>query len=419
MSKIITLAGAALAAVTLLPPSAHAQTETTFYTFRLPKGARPVAGMIHEGGILYGTTLQGGALGGGTVFRLSSKTGLEVVLHSFSGGSGGDGSGPNSSLLYLNGLLYGTTASGGAAPFGGGTVFTVNPTTGAETVLYSFAGGTDGEGPTGALIHVDGVLYGTTTYGGGAGCGAGLGCGTVFRLKPPGAAGGAWTETVLHRFSGSRDGERPGGLTYLNGFIFGTTTFGGSSRLGGTIFRVEAASGVESVLYYFKGGADGAEPNGGLISHNGFLFGTTGIGGFHGPGFCSSGCGTVFKVNPSTGSETVLHSFTGGADGAEAFTYEPNTLTFQGGSLYGATAGGPPEYCFGYGCGTVYKLDPTTGAKSVLYNFTGGADGDGPNGGLVYLNGALYGTTFDGGAGPATCVKQKAGGCGVVFKLTP
>jgi uncharacterized repeat protein (TIGR03803 family) len=113
----------------------------------------------------------------------------EGVIYSF--GYGSDGANPDSSLINIGGTLYGTTYQGGGSGcvggYGCGTVFAVT-TSGTESMLYSFGGGSDGEYPDGALLDVGGTLYGTTVDGGGPGCG-GSGCGTVFAVTTSGAEG--------------------------------------------------------------------------------------------------------------------------------------------------------------------------------------------------------------------------------------
>jgi uncharacterized repeat protein (TIGR03803 family) len=182
-----------------------------------------------------------------------------------------------------------------------GTVFKIDPTTGAEAVLHSFTGGSDGDRPVAGLIDVGGTLYGTTLDGGIANRG------TVFMIDPTTGA-----KAVLHSFRGrDGDGDRPAaGLIDVGGTLYGTTLVGGVHG-GGTVFKIDPATGAEAVLHSF-GGSGGRFPQAGLIHFGGRLYGTTGNGGSHG---CSEGCGTVFKINPSTGAEKVLHSFTGGSDG--------------------------------------------------------------------------------------------------------
>jgi uncharacterized repeat protein (TIGR03803 family) len=169
------------------------------------------------------------------------------------------------------------------------------------TVLHSF-NGVDGVNPyAGLVIGKNGTLYGTT-YGGGAPPGIG---GTVFQLTPPAKIGGDWTETVLHSFAGDSDGANPaaGLVIGKDGTLYGTTQYGGTSNLG-TVFQLTPPTKVggtwsETVLHSFAGGSDGANPVAGLvIGQNGALYGTTTLGGV--PYTCGlgPGCGTVFEVTP-------------------------------------------------------------------------------------------------------------------------
>jgi uncharacterized repeat protein (TIGR03803 family) len=170
-----------------------------------------------------------------------------------------------------------------------------------ETVLHSFTG-SDGAFPLAGLIADSaGNLYGTTVSGGTGGCSQGAGCGVVFKVSPSG------TETVLYSFTGGSDGAFPeaGLIADRAGNLYGTTNRGGGSG-GGVVFKL-SSSGTETVLYSFTGGSDGRNPQAGLIADSaGNLYGTTEGGG--------SGNGVVFKLSLG-GTETVLHSFTG-SDGA-------------------------------------------------------------------------------------------------------
>jgi uncharacterized repeat protein (TIGR03803 family) len=168
-----------------------------------------------------------------------------------------------------------------------------------------------------------------------------------------------------------------------------------------------------NVLYNFTGGTDGGYPSDAVVQDTaGNLYGTTGVGGDLNCTF--GGCGVVFEVDTS-GTETVLHSFTGGTTDGEA----PNApvLRDNKGNLYGTTVSGGGTGCDGYGCGVVFKIDHA-GKETILYSFAGGTtDGCGPEQGLVMdKSGNLYGTTFECGASGSGC-----GGyaCGTVFKLTP
>jgi uncharacterized repeat protein (TIGR03803 family) len=376
--------------------SAHAQTYKVLYSFKgVPDGREPYAGVVQDpAGNLYGTTLEGGSSGYGTVFKLSG-TGKETVLHSFTGSP--DGSGPYAGVVQdPAGNLYGTTFNGGnfscGQGLGCGTVFKVSKS-GKQIVLHTFTGGRDGANPTGGLIlDANGNLYGTSTYGGDLSCveqEQRAGCGTVFKLSKSGE------ETVLYAFTGGSDGANPTGGLILdaNGNLYGTTSYGGHlSYECGTVFKL-SKSGKKTVLHRFTGKADGGFPYGGVIMDaKKNLYGTTTYGG--------SGFGTVFKISPA-GNETVLYNFKGGSDGLGPYS---GVIQDPQGNLYGTQYQGGS-----FGGGTVWKLSKT-GRKTVLHAFTDGADGGAPYAGVTRdAKGNLYGTAIGNGAF----------GYGVVFEITP
>jgi uncharacterized repeat protein (TIGR03803 family) len=321
------------------------------------------------------------------------------VVHAFQGGS--DGAQPAVSVRDRAGNLYGVTGDGGGDGCGGsgcGTVFKLS-SSGAEAVLYNFAGGADGYYPGSVTMDKDGDLYGTTYYGGGKGC-DGNGCGTVFRLAPDG------TKTVLHVFKNGNDGALPeGDLVNVGGSFYGTTTEGGIKNCGpyncGIVFKVDASDKL-TVVHRFAGGNDGAYPGTGLTADSaGNLYGTTALGG---SSDCEgSGCGTVFKVAPD-GSETVVYAFHGGTDGSGPTS---SLLRDSSGNLYGTTAVGGSSNCQGFGCGTVFRIG-ADGTERVLYAFTGLSDGSWPWGNLAMdAKGNLFGMTDVGGESS-----------GVIFKLS-
>jgi uncharacterized repeat protein (TIGR03803 family) len=367
---------------------AQAQTETVLHSFTgQPDGEYPSAALVlNAKGTLYGTTDGGGAYGSsaGTVFEVT-PSGIETVLYNF-GAQDGDGSNPAAGLLRADGAFYGTTLTGGPNSFG--TLFKVT-SAGRETVLASFTDEDGGGYPEGNLIRDHaGNLYGTNSgYNGGYGNGA------VFQVTPSG------TLAILYKFSGGADGLCPyGGLVRdSDGNLYGTTYRGGASGEG-TVFEI-TPDGNETVLHSFTGEPDGSLPAAGLLRDaNGNLYGTTTGGG--------NGYGTVFKVT-KTGVETVLYSFKGGADGY----YPVATLVRDAkGNLYGTTVFGGT-----HGDGTVFKVTKT-GVETVLYSFTGGADGNEPDAGVVFdKQGNLFGTTVNGGISNSHCPD----GCGVVFKIVP
>lgn len=313
-----------------------------------------------------------------------------TVLYSF--GLGADGDEPGGGLVRdAAGNLYGTTYYGGsnACQDGCGTIFELNAN-GEYSVLYRFGGQPDGENPDAGLIRdAAGNLYGTTNIGGA------FRGGTVFKLDPTGK------ETVLHSFAAEPDGSYPVAslVRDAKGNLYGTTLFGGDatcySPIGcGTVFRVDT-SGHETVLHAFAGGADGELPAAPLVRDSaGNLYGTADSGGAY-------AAGVIFKLD-STGKETVLYSFAGGtSDGSNPF----GGLVTVGNKVYGTTG-----YGGAYGFGTVYEIDERTGKERLVYSFMGGADGKLPSTGLVRDKaGNLYGATEEGGGGRI--------GNGTVFKV--
>jgi uncharacterized repeat protein (TIGR03803 family) len=325
-------------------------------------GYGPHSGLLDVNGMLYGTTESGGQPASGCAYYSScgtvysvSTSGAEKVLYAFKGGS--DGAYPAANLIDVNGTLYGTTSLGGTGYRG--TVFSVT-TSGAEKVLHSFTGGSDGAQPLAELIDVKGVLFGTTFEGGM--CKYDKGCGTVFTVTLAGA------EKVLYTFQGGPQGGFPSsGLVDVNGMLYGTTRYGGHYNHHhdslciqnggcGTVYRL-STKGAEKVLHSFTSGSDGAVPEADLVAVNGVLYGTTPQGGGT-ASLCLTGdgsCGTVYSITPD-GTETVLYRFTGATDGWMPLA----PLTNLNGTLYGTTYHGGKRDTFrhGYGLGTVFALKP-------------------------------------------------------------
>lgn len=343
------------------------QTYTVLHQFNFGNGdgVFPAANVVRDpAGNLYGTTRNGGALAGGTVFKIDSS-GNETVLHNF---SNLDGYSPSGNLILdPSGNLYGTTTFGGA--YGAGTVFEMDPS-GNETVLHNLSY-TEGGYPFAGLVRDQaGNLYGTTVYGGAGGMG------TVFEISASG------NFMVLHNFAGGvTDGANPfaGLVLDANGNLYGVTYNGGASGMG-TVFKIDTSLNA-TTLYSFTGGNDGANPYGGLaLDSAGDIYGTTYDGG-------ASGFGTVFKLDPS-GNETTLHTF-GSTDGANPYGGVSLDAT---GNLYGTTFYGGSA-----GVGDVFKVDPS-GNFTVLHTFNA-TDGAQPYAGiLVDSSGNLYGATTYGGS---------------------
>jgi uncharacterized repeat protein (TIGR03803 family) len=389
-----------LLGIIAVPPSAQGQTFSVLYTFSsIADGVTPDGLTVDAAGNLYGTTLGGGVEGEGTVFKLDT-TGTKTVLYQF--GELPDGHWPVGVVRDSAGNLYGATERGGSSCFFGdgcGTVFKLDAS-GNETVLHRFGRGSDGRFPNGVIRDAVGNLYGTTLAGGIPSL-CGDGCGTVFKVDASGKG------SVLYRFKGSADGGIPGGGVILDaaGNLYGTTGTGGANTYG-TVFKLDA-NGKLTVLHSFTVN-EGCFAEASLLRDTaGNLYGTTdGCGKF--------GDGTVFKVAPS-GKTTVLHTFTGGPDGG--FPGGP-VVQDKAGNLYGsATFGGSlispicrlPETT-APGCGVVFKID-TTGQYTVLHAFEG-TDGQWVGGVILDAAGNLYGTASDGDI-------PTGGVYGTVFKIEP
>lgn len=307
-----------------------------------------------------------------------------TVAYSFS--SQTDGGQPYAQLVHDEaGNAYGTAAIGGepnsCGGEGCGVVFKITKN-GHYSVLYTFIGGTDGANPwSGLLRDAAGNLYGTTEAGGSASAG------TVYELSPSGQ------KTILYNFQGGNDGAYPfAALTADSaGNLYGTTYKGGTSGFG-TVYKISSAG--ETVLYSFKGGADGQYPYASVVRDPaGNLYGTT-----LGDGFATYG--TLYRLTPA-GKETVVHTFTGGADGG--FPFYGGLIRDPAGNLYGTTSYGGAFTFFG----TVFKMS-TAGQYGVLYSFSGRTDGGQPNTSVIRdAAGNLYGATVSGGAL----------GHGTIFKL--
>lgn len=386
----------------------------TFSYGSAPQGAlaRDAAGNI------YGTTGEGGyhclpGDGCGIVWKLSlnpNGTWTSGVIHAF---LGPDGAYPVGGVITdAAGNLYGTTREGGdksvcptSNSYGCGTVFELSPNKDGKWIfseLHQFEL-SDGAFPVGRLtFDAAGNLYGTTEQGG-------TGSGVVFRLELN--SGGTWTESIIHNFTGT-DGDSPqAGVTFDKvGNLYGTTTAGGANS-GGTVFKLapnsEEGTWTESVLYSFytlPNGADGWAPTSDLtFDMAGNLYGTTRAGGT-GPYVG----GTVFKLALKPGgdwTESVLHSFKGGAPGLVDGNSPEVGVTFDAtGNLYGTTYAGGLT-----GDGIVFKLTPATSSwdYAIIHEFSGlGARPLTPI--LLDPAGHLYGTTWTGSSNP-----------GLVFEITP
>jgi uncharacterized repeat protein (TIGR03803 family) len=350
-------------------------TLTTLHTFFLSDGAYPYAGLIQgTDGNLYGTTYGGGANGSGTVFKINTSGSTFTTLYSFGPYPHSDGANPYAGLIQgADGYLYGTTTYGGASSYG--AIFRVDTNGSTFTTLHSFAV-SDGTNPVADLIQgTDGYLYGTTLAGGASGSG------TIFKIDTNGS-----TLTTLHSFAGS-DGydARAGLIQGRDGYLYGTTYKGGANDYG-TIFKIDTTGSTLTTLHDFAS-SDGANPNAGLIQGaDGYLYGTTVYGG-------TNNYGTTFKIDTTGSTFTVLHNFAG-SDGALPYA---GLIQGTDGDLYGTTYQGGSGGCTN-GCGTIFKIDTTGTTLTTLHSFAYYTDGGYPQAGLIQgTDGNLYGTTYGGG----------------------
>ncbi len=408
----------ALGILLAVGPAAAQVTDTVLNDFVGVNGSQVLAGLIFDqAGNLYGTTATGG-LGSGTVYELSPAVGggwTETVLYKF-GSRTKDGANPYSGVVFdAAGNLYGTTLQGGL--HGKGTIYRLSPASGGgwtEAILHSFGLGTDGVNPVAAPVIVGGNLYGTTYYGGANNtcpfAGKTYSCGTAYELSSSGVY------SVIHNFSNVNDGYfAVAGLTPdANGNLFGQVLYGGLYG-GGILYELIPANGTwtEKAIHPWgrvhDGRLDGAQCYGTLVFDTaGNLWGTSTIGGTHG------GLGTVFRFNQNAQGwdETSVHGFGNPGDGSYPYA---GFVINPAGHLFGTTYKGGAS-----GDGIVYEIIPLqVGFEyKLLYSFTGKTDG-GLVAAPVILDGAgnLYGTTVWGGD-PTHCLTASPAGCGVVFEIS-
>jgi uncharacterized repeat protein (TIGR03803 family) len=386
------------ALILMVSRSAHAQTETTLYSFcttggeSCTDGAHPTSRLTFDGkGNLFGTTSYGGQ-GYGTVFELSPNGNSgwnETVLYTFTGGA--DGANPYLSYVLFDkvGNIYGTASNGGA--YGYGVVFELSPVGASwtETVLYSFAGGADGAAPeNGLVMDSKGNLYGVTASGGSL-------YGTVFELSQ---SGDGWKEEVIYNLYS--DGA--GLIMDATGNIFGASAW--------TVFELSpngSGGWNPTVIYTFKAQfGQSPNPQGTLVFDSaGNLYGTT-------AGNLNTAYGKVYKLSPSESGQwtyQTIYNF----EGDDCSRYQAGVVLDAAGNIYGTGACGGPDFT-----GTVFGLSgppDSTGKYQERFNWTfDGADGADPMGSLILDSaGHLYGTTSTGGP-----LGDGSGG-GVVFEVIP
>ncbi|MDP9170035.1 MAG: hypothetical protein M3N54_05425 [Acidobacteriota bacterium] len=361
---IIRLLTARLAAISLLgiPAAERSVAQTYSLLLNADSVSSTFTAPLTSGtdGNFYGTASQGRSYG--TIFRIT-RSGALSTLHAF---NNTDGATPVGGVIFgTDGLLYGSTTSGGAN--GAGTVYKIS-TTGTFTSLYSFSATSDGASPAGKLVQgSDSNFYGVTFQGGANGCGS------IFQITPAG------TYTVLHQMVCHTDGGNPrDGLILANdGYFYGTASAGGSHS-SGTVFKV-AADGTFTVMHNFAT-SEGYAPYATVMqASDGLFYGTTFQGG-------SAGNGTVFTM-AADGAVSTLHTFIGNEG------RNPAAPLIEGadGNFYGtAYHGGDAIY------GTVFAMN-RNGVVTRLHSFTG-SDGQYPQAPVTENPaGTFYGTTYQGG----------------------
>ena len=338
-------------------------------------------------GAFYGTSWGGGNAYRGTVYRISPEDGEGQVLHEFAGGAS-DGATPYGGVIEgSDGVLYGTAVQGGTANLG--IIYKLNKDGSGFAILRSFVQASNGGYyPYGRLIEgSDGLLYGTTTFGGSGGYG------TIFRIN---RNGGSYS--VFRNFLGGNDGAYPyaGVVEGSDGLLYGVTANGGGSDRG-IVFRIRRGGGDFTVLRRFTGSEGGRNPYGRLlIGDDGVLYGTTSNGG-------RSDSGMVFRVARNGSDYQSLYEFDGSS--AEGINALGGLSEGPEGQLYGTTVFGGQ-----WGMGTLFRLNKDGTAFSVHHHFKGELGGGAnPSGELAKgTDGLLYGTSRAGGIG-----------CGTIYRLVP
>lgn len=367
---------------------ARAQTFTTLHSFNAATdGSGPQGVLVLQSNVLYGTTESRGAANGGTIFSVTTNGDSFTVMHSFT--SSTDGSASVAGLTLANNILYGVAQIGGSG--NNGTMFAINTDGTGFIVKHAFSASvsntnSEGANPQAGMVLVLDRLFGGAAYGGA------LDEGAIFNIRTNGGMRSGYT------FTGGSDGASPmGALIFSGGTLYGTASTGSGSY--GTVFSVSTNGTSFTTLHTFTGATgpnltnnDGIFPETGLVLSGNTLYGTASQGG-------SAGHGTLFSVNTDGTGFTVLHTFTGGSDGASPH----GDLILANNTLYGtASSGGVSNN------GTIFSIYVNGTGFTVLHTFTDGSDGGNPWGGLLLTDNTLYGSTIGGGSY----------GAGTVYSLT-
>ena len=309
-----------------------------------PDGLNPTSNLVSIGSILYGTTSAGGDLtnDAGIIFSYDTMSTTYTILHTFQDGTiSNDGVNPQAALINISGVLYGTTSAGGDLTNNAGIIFSYDTMSTVYNILHTFQDTsgplllTDGAYPQAALIYISGVLYGTTNTGG-------LyttpiwtnGTGIIFSYDTMSAL-----YTILYNFGDATSSGVTGvlptsALVNISGVLYGTTSAGGSSTDDGVLFRYNMSSNIYTVLHTFNDIAsnDGSTPYGDLLNVSGVLYGTTAING-------SNGYGTIFTYDIIHGTYTSINNFNNARQSMGGLIYTASSSSvlygtaFHGGTL--------------------------------------------------------------------------------------
>jgi uncharacterized repeat protein (TIGR03803 family) len=354
---------------------ARAQTYTVLHNFTgYPTDAsEPYNYLTVSGSMIYGPTTNGGTRGGGAIISINPSNNSYNLVYSQQGN--GDELFPYGGFAPSGSLLYGTSKAGGAN--GDGTIYSFNPASNAEHVVYSFTGSSTANG---SLVGEGSLFYGTALGGDG----------TIYSFNPANNN----VATVYTFTGGTSDGASPTGdgpLVASGALLYGETNSGGANG-DGVIYSFNTLNNSTNILHSFSGSSgDGYPTNQGLIGSGTVLYGTTSGGG-------ANGAGVIFSYDTSDNQFNMLASLPAG--------FDPEGSLVQSGSiLYGMSEqGGANDY------GSIYSFDTSDDSLTILHSFDL-TDGESPfDDGMVLVNNTLYGMTSNGGTDNF--------GDGVVFALT-
>ena len=382
----------------LIPAAAaQAASSTILHRFSGSDGEDPQTALtLGSDGRFYGTTLAAGQFGRGTVFAIDPSTGSLTTLHHFTSQEGSDAFGQL--LLASDGSFYGTTRSGGNdnvnCAAGCGTVYRISPSGDYATLHFM----TVAEGATlqGGLIEGrDGLLYGTATQGGSAGCG------TVYAFSRDDLS-----VKRLHSFNCTSEGRFPYGrlVQATDNFLYGTTSEGAAGEEG-TVYRLRPDGSHFKTLAQFADASAGCQPKAGLIqASDGNLYGAAEECGNY-------GAGALFSVTLK-GALSPIYQFDKDGYARDGKNSTAELLQGPDGKLYGtAPIGGLPVEDPNRS-GTVFRINRSGTKFKLHHTFVQAPDGSHPTTGLTLgPDGNLYGVTPVGGNEPWP-------GLGTVYKLT-